>query len=554
MASEERPSKLERLQALRAEFAAGLPARVASIRAALEGVREEPGRVLAPAGTLRRLVHNLAGAGGTFGHHELGLAARQLEATLISLGLNPSPTEAEFARIEAQMEALDPLTGSAPDDSPEGDLVSQVDSPGQGIQQDRPTLIYVLDDEELLAQEISRQLQHFGYECVTCFTPDDLRAAFTQARPAAVVADISFNEGPLAGPRVIAELQRDLLPVPTIFISVSVDWEARLAAARAGGRAYLTKPVDMTTLVAELDHLTGRLQESPFRVLLLDDDPLLARHYATILQNGGMEPLVVAEPAQILDRLAAFNPDLLLLDLYMPGCSGLEVARVVRQTATYTHLPIVFLSSEHSRDEQLVALKEGGDDFLEKPVRPAHLVNAVAARARRFRALRALMNRDSLTGLLNHTNLKVALERELSLSLRRQRPLTFVMLDLDHFKSVNDTYGHPVGDRVIKGLSRLLVQRLRKGDIIGRYGGEEFALILPDTDLEHGLRVVDELRTEFATLAHQHAEGSFTITFSAGLAELGPNSRMESLLEAADGALYEAKRRGRNQVAGASTS
>lgn len=550
MASE-RPSKLERLQALRAEFTAGLPARVASIRAAAEDLEQEPRRVLGPDGTLRRLVHNLAGAGGTFGHQQLGLEARRLEAAIIALGEKEDLATGDFRVIEGHFDALERLIGIAPDEAlHERGAPGSPTAAGTHPQGDHPTLIYILDDERLLAEEINQQLQHFGYECRTCYSPDALRDAFDQARPAAVVADIRFSEGPLAGPQVMAELQMASEdPVPTVFISVSVDWQARLAAARAGGRAYLTKPVDMTTLVAELDHLTGRLQESPFRVLLLDDDPLLARHYAAILQNGGMEPLIVQEPARILDRLASFNPDLLLLDLYMPSCSGLEVARVVRQTATYTHLPIVFLSSEHSRDEQLVALKEGGDDFLEKPVRPGHLVNAVAARARRFRALRALMNRDSLTGLLNHTNLKEALEREVSLSHRRRRTLTFAMLDLDHFKSVNDSYGHPVGDRVIKGLSRLLVQRLRKGDVIGRYGGEEFAIILPETDLEHASQVVDELRAEFATLSHQHAQGTFSATFSAGLATLGPDSRMETLLAAADAALYEAKRRGRNQVA-----
>lgn len=546
----ERPSKQERLQVLRAEFTAGLPARVEALREAARDLRRDPLRVLAQEGTLRRLVHNLAGAGGTFGHHELGQEARRLEALLIALAAGPIPRPVDLARIDRHLDTLDALAQIAPDPSGESEPADPATGPVD--RESRSTLIYILDDERLLAQEISLQLQHFGYECVTCYTPEELRGAFAQARPAAVVADISFSEGPLEGPRIMAELQgAQPDTIPTVFISVCVDWQARLAAARAGGQAYLTKPLEMTTLVAELDHLTGRLLESPFRVLLLDDDPLLARHYATILQNGGMEPLIVQEPARILDRLASFNPDLLLLDLYMPSCSGLEVARVVRQTATYTHLPIVFLSSEHSRDEQLIALKEGGDDFLEKPVRPGHLVNAVAARAKRFRALRALMNRDSLTGLLNHTNLKLALEREMSLSRRRQRPLTFVMLDLDHFKHVNDSYGHPVGDRVIKGLSRLLVQRLRKGDIIGRYGGEEFAVILPDTDLGQGLRLMDDLRAEFALLTHQHATGSITATFSAGLAALHPDSRMETLLMAADEALYEAKRQGRNQVAGA---
>lgn len=452
----------EKLQSLRAEFVAGLPQRMAQIREAAEGYRADPATVLAPDGALRRLIHNLAGASGTFGYADLGQEARLLEEAVLGLSSSTAPSGADLAKISARLQHLDHLA-KAPPTAQE----PAPSTPAAGSAPERPALIYILDDERLLAQEITQQLQHFGYECVACFSPDALREAFRGARPDAVVADIGFSEGPLEGPRVLAELQAESHPpVPIIFISVQTDWPARLAAVRAGGVAYLPKPLEMTALVGELDRLTGRHQESPFRVLLVDDEPLLARHYAAVLRNGGLMAEILEDPAAILDCLATFSPDLLLLDLYMPACNGLDLARVVRQTVTYTHLPIVFLSSEQSREEQLVALWEGGDDFIEKPVSPAHLLGAVVARARRFRALRALMNRDSLTGLLNHTNLKLALERELALSHRQGQPLTLAMLDIDHFKSVNDTYGHPVGDRVIKALSRLLVQRLRKVDIV----------------------------------------------------------------------------------------
>ncbi len=539
-------TRQEKLQALRSEFAASLPQRLAQIREAARDLRTDPSHTLALDGTFRRLVHNLAGAGGTFGFHQLGQEARELEGDLLNLSNGRGPEPRDLDGIETRLLQLEALTRIQPPSATEESQPSLQETP-QVIE--RKPMVYVLEDDRLLAEELAQQLQHFGYDCQACFSPDEFRKAYGRRRPDAVVADVCFEEGPLEGPAVVAELRnRPGDPIPTLFVSAQSGWEARLAAVRAGGLAYLPKPVEVTGLVAELDRLTGRQVDSPFRVLLVDDEPLLARHYQTILRSGGLEAEILHAPAELLERLAVFRPDLLLLDLYMPACSGLEMARVVRQASAYTHLPIVFLSSEQSRDEQLLALMEGGDDFLSKPVSPAHLVGALSARARRFRTLQRLMTRDSLTGLLNHTNLKQALERDLSLSQRQQRPLSFAMLDIDHFKSVNDSYGHPVGDRVLKGLSRLLIQRLRKGDVIGRYGGEEFALILPDTDLEQAFQVVDQLRDEFANLAHQHRTGNFTASFSGGVAMARPGCTQERLIQAADAALYQAKGQGRNRV------
>ena len=158
------------------------------------------------------------------------------------------------------------------------------------------------------------------------------------------------------------------------------------------------------------------------------------------------------------------------------------------------------------------------------------------------------MNRDSLTGLQNHINIKISLEREIAQAERRSAPLSFVMIDIDDFKLVNDTYGHPVGDQVIKSLARLLSQRVRKGDIAGRYGGEEFALILPDTVPEEAFRLVESLREQFEKIKYSTEKGEFSSTFSAGIASCPPYEIMEGLITDADAALYKAKRTGRNKV------
>jgi len=173
----------------------------------------------------------------------------------------------------------------------------------------------------------------------------------------------------------------------------------------------------------------------------------------------------------------------------------------------------------------------------------------------RYRALRALMVRDSLTGLLNHTNYKERLRAEVARAKRQNKLLSVAIIDIDHFKKVNDTYGHPAGDRVIKNLSRLLKQRLRGADVIGRYGGEEFALALPDTPIGVALGVINDLRESFAAIEQHAGKATFQNTFSAGVAECSPQHPAlmdtEALIKAADEALYVSKHGGRNRVTAA---
>ncbi len=254
------------------------------------------------------------------------------------------------------------------------------------------------------------------------------------------------------------------------------------------------------------------------------------------------------DPFAALEALVDFKPDLLLTDLYMPQMSGIEFAGVVRQKANYDALPIMFLSHEHNIDDHLDALRVGGDEFLLKPIRDEHLVGAVSIRAGRFRTLNALMSIDGLTGLLSQITTKLQLEELLPLALRRNTPCVSVMIDVDYFKSVNDRFGHPAGDRVLRMLARSLKQGLRSSDIVGRFGGEEFAVVLPDTSMDDAVLLVNSLRERFSGLPQQNGNEVFQVTFSAGVACSLQHGRMSQLIEAADRALYRAKSAGRNCV------
>jgi diguanylate cyclase (GGDEF)-like protein len=260
------------------------------------------------------------------------------------------------------------------------------------------------------------------------------------------------------------------------------------------------------------------------------------------------------EPIQAMAELADFQPDLIILDMYMPACTGTELAKVIRHNDRYVSVPIIYLSAEDDLDKQLDAMSEGGDDFLTKPIKPRHLITTVRNRAARARNLKARMVRDSLTGLYNHTHILQLLEDCSFRARRENKPLSFAMLDIDHFKRVNDSHGHPMGDRVIKSLALFLKQRLRKTDFIGRYGGEEFAIVMPDTDLEAAYRVLDEIRQRFAEIHYPAQPHDLWCTFSAGVVEWCEHSDSLLMASQADEALYRAKGAGRNRVQAARTS
>jgi diguanylate cyclase (GGDEF)-like protein len=238
-----------------------------------------------------------------------------------------------------------------------------------------------------------------------------------------------------------------------------------------------------------------------------------------------------------------------LLDVSMPCCTGPELAQIIRMNDDWLSVPIVYLSAETDNNRQMNALIKAGDDFLTKPISDNALIAAVFSRAQRARLLSNALSRDSLTGLLKHGDIKDHVGIELERAQRSGKPASVAMLDIDFFKKVNDSYGHAAGDNVIRALANLLRQRLRRVDSLGRYGGEEFLVVLPDCPAEQARRILDEIRQRFAELHFIAGEQQFSVTLSAGIASTRDDSaQANDLLERADRALYAAKHGGRNQV------
>ncbi len=550
----------EQLAKLRADYLARLPDELAALQALAEGFqggeRDRPGLEV-----LHQHLHKLAGSGGTFGLAALSAAARALEqrAKAWLAGDLDAVDSPVWGRMAAEVAALGgTLGGDTPAHSIPVAPSQAVRSPGKTIR------VWLVEDDASLGGQLRRQLESFNYQ-VRLFTRIDEaeRAAHTEM-PDMLIMDVMFEAEGSNATEVLAHLPAlRALACPLLFITSTDDFKSRVRAARLGAIGYFLKPIDIPRLVNRIGQLFEQMHAPPERVLIVDDDADLAAHLSLVLRAAGMEAEVLRRPETIMAELAAFQPELVLMDLHMPDYSGPELAGVIRQHDQWASLPIVYLSAETNLERQNAAMRRGGDDFLTKPISDAQLVAAVSVRVERARQLADQINKDSLTGLLKHASIKEIATNEIRRARRIDEPVTLAMFDIDHFKAVNDTYGHAAGDVVISALATLLRQRLRQSDHLGRYGGEEFLVVLPECASADAQLLLDDIRQRFADLRFSYEGQNFSCTLSAGHAtslHAAPGEEAKKkiaafydadLLAAADAALYEAKHGGRNRVCAA---
>ncbi|WP_448548655.1 diguanylate cyclase [Thalassotalea fusca] len=279
-------------------------------------------------------------------------------------------------------------------------------------------------------------------------------------------------------------------------------------------------------------------------LLLLEFD-LTAEGYSVIFAESG---------EQALEVLSLQNVSLILLDMYMPGLSGLDTLKRIKSSNNHANTPVIMLSSSHDGNEIVAALELGADDYVTKP----YLAKVLLARIRtslrliqKTKALEALAKIDFLTDINNRASFEELSGKAISQANRCNQSLSFAMMDIDFFKKVNDTYGHEAGDKVLKAFGQNLKNQVRDYDIIGRVGGEEFAVCMPNTIDEHAIFACDRIRqhTEKLEIDVGNNHGNISITVSIGVVSVqGGTTSLENLMRIADKALYEAKSKGRNRV------
>jgi diguanylate cyclase (GGDEF)-like protein len=300
---------------------------------------------------------------------------------------------------------------------------------------------------------------------------------------------------------------------------------------------------------------------TPCRIVLIDDDPAIVRLLKKILTDHGMEVIACSTAGEGMTALEEHDWDICLLDRGLPDSDGIEICRRVKAEAHFDARRVIILSGYDSLDARVEALNLGADDYITKPFHPAEVLARLNASRRvvemqqqlveMAKQLEELSGRDDLTGIFNRRHFRRTVARAFDHCRRYKRPLSVALIDVDHFKKVNDSFGHQAGDTVLAEVAKRFKRSVRSSDYLARYGGEEFVVLLPETQLGDAVSFGEKLRAAIASAPVAIAEGeALPVTVSVGAASV-PYTEFNSaseLIRAADQALYRAKRNGRNRV------
>lgn len=287
-------------------------------------------------------------------------------------------------------------------------------------------------------------------------------------------------------------------------------------------------------------------------VLVVDDCPFVHRLLHARLRAESIRIESVERGEDAIPRATNINPALMLLDLNMPGMDGFEILRRLKDDPRTRDIPVIVLSGQDSAEDKVTAFDLGAVDFISKPFDMTELRARIRVALRMQALVQMLAQRaqiDGLTGLCNRASFDTRWRQEYERAARQGSALSLAMIDLDEFKSINDTYGHPAGDAVLGSVAQLLQRSIRSSDVACRFGGEEFVLILPETSPEEAVRLCERIRAGCQALAWARHPGR-AVTLSAGIAgtDSASSHPLAAWIETADQNLYAAKRAGRNRV------
>lgn len=287
------------------------------------------------------------------------------------------------------------------------------------------------------------------------------------------------------------------------------------------------------------------------KVLIIDDDADSLAIARIRLKRDGYIIISASSADEGLEKAREENPDLILLDVQMPGKDGFQLCEELKSDSELSNIPVIFLSAADDISEKVKGLDLGAVDYVTKPFDIFELRARVRAalRTKRLQDLLLMYGEvDSLTEIYNRRVLMERLQQEWDRTRRVPSPLSFIMVDIDRFKKVNDTYGHPVGDVVLEKVAHILRHAIRSSDIVGRYGGEEFGIVMVNSTAADAAAAADRYRMEIENQVFRAKKIEFSVTASFGISDSTEKKTIAELVSGADAALYEAKETGRNRV------
>lgn len=289
------------------------------------------------------------------------------------------------------------------------------------------------------------------------------------------------------------------------------------------------------------------------KILVVDDSKLNIKILTGILEQEGFQVYSANYGLMALGMAHDVKPDIILLDIVMPGIDGFEVCKMLKNDSELKDIPVIMVTSKTNGEDVKKALDLGALDYIKKPLDEWEVIARVqsALRLKEYQdKLKEMAVKDSLTGIYNHGLLVELLDKEISKQQRKGYDICFVMIDIDYFKKVNDTYGHAAGDTILKELANILSNSIRKSDIIGRYGGEEFGIILSDIKQVDACQLCERIRQNVENYSFIVDNNLIHVTISIGICYKRANDKMTciQMIKIADNSLYTSKAKGRNRV------
>lgn len=500
-----------------------------------------------------REAHTLVGSLGSFGLSEASRVARQIQQMLKQKN-EWEPTEAIplAPLISALRKAMEIETG------PWEELSCPLLPRLTALPPLSATLL-IVDDDRALAYLLAAEARSWGLQTAIATNLSHARQQIQAQQPGVVLLDLGLSESGENGLDLLTELQAHCPDLPVLVFTAQGELGDRVQAARLGCRGFLQKPITPSQVLAMVAQTLQQTQKKRSKLMVVDDDPQLLRLLRQVLEPEGYDLTLLEQPAQFWATLEKTAPDLLILDVELQGSAadadapsalnGFDLCRVIRNDPQWGNLPILFLSGRTEPEVIQRGFKAGADDFLHKPIAPVDLLTRIRIRLEQGQ-LRRQMEIDELTGISNRRKALQDLTQLLRMAQRQQQPFSLAVLDLDHFKQINDQYGHETGDRVLHHLGALLRRVFRQEDAVGRWGGEEFVVGMYGTSKQDGARRLAEILGTFGQAVFSVRDGvTVQATFSGGIAQfLEDGQDLQMLYRAADAALYQAKAAGRNQI------
>lgn len=427
-----------------------------------------------------------------------------------------------------------------------GDKTSQPGAVAPEIAPGEARMAYLLAGQTAFAAALERDLGAAGFEVHRFEEAEELAETVGALVPAVVItAPEAFTGLEAVAAAVTNARKRANAPIVLVTIAADGGIPTRLAAMRAGADAFIAEPIEPAQVVSRLAELRGSEPGEPFRVLIVEDDRPQAVFAESILRKAGMQTRAVHDPLEAIDVLEAFDPELVLMDLRMPGCNGIELTTLIRERDRFVDVPIVFLSGEQSAERRYDALAVGGDDYLEKPIKPKFLLSAVTNRVRRARAVRqrggGRRNAERSAVLYDRTRLIDRIGEALA-GAGPAAPGGILFLIVDGAQSLRERLGLMAFDLAMQQAGAMLAESLATGDLAARFGDSSFVVLAPTAGREELSTLAARLGRSFAEKLIESESGSLTLAASIGIATFGQGWRdAAAMVNAAERAATRAR-------------